>query len=77
MNKIELLLYNTYNILNDDSYKSIFLKANCVPRVAEVMYFPHYGSYRVFDVIYHITDDRGINEENEIMFVTIKLIKLK
>ena len=47
--------------------------ADCVPRVNEFLHFPHYGSFKVKDIVYRISDDDNYvwNCNDRLMWVEV------
>ena len=63
-------------IVREVNFKSedrilISFKSDVIPRIGEFLYLPHFGKYKVFEIIHHITDD---NIENNInMWVELEV----
>ena len=49
--------------------------ADAVPRINEIIYFPHYGQYKVKDVRYYISDDT--KDSNKLMWIDILAEEMK
>ena len=60
-----------------DSEYFITYTSNIIPRKDEILYFIHYGAYKVIDVIYRISDDNINEEDNKIMWIELKVEKFK
>ena len=60
----------------DENSRSIYpivqFSAFTPPRVGEIIYAPHHGSYKVTKITYHISDDCD-KFKNRILFVDIKM----
>ena len=50
--------------------------SNNIPRVGDILHFPHFGSFRVKSVVYRISDD-GWVDENRLMYVELFVEKYK
>ena len=53
--------------------RELHYKSNIIPRIDELVYFPHHGTFRVKKIVYHISDD--CENDNELMWVEIHVIK--
>ena len=45
-------------------------KSNQIPRIGDILYFPHFGSFKVNNVVYHIADDAGL-DGNRLMWIEV------
>ena len=61
----------------DSEHPIITYTSNIIPRKDEILYFVHYGTYKVIDVIYRISDDNDYEEDNKIMWIELKVEKIK
>lgn len=48
---------------------AIAYESNQIPRVGDILYFPHFGGFRVKSVVYRISDDSGLG--NKLMWVEL------
>jgi len=62
------------DIYDNPSREKIKYSSEHIPRVGEILHFPHIGGFKVKDVAYEISDD---SEENTIMWVEVYVDKLK
>ena len=68
--------YKINGYVKDD--KSFYVSKCCeytseiIPHIGECICLPHKGSYRIFDVVYHISDD-GNEYDNRIMMIDLFL----
>lgn len=46
--------------------------SDIIPRIGEHIILPHKGTYKILEIIYHVTDDRK-EYDNELMFVSLYL----
>ena len=49
---------------------AIAYKSNYIPRMGDIIHFPHFGGFRVKSVAYRIADDAGI-DGNRLMWVEL------
>ena len=49
---------------------AIAYKSNYIPRMGEILHFPHFGGFRVKSVAYRIADDSGL-DGNKLMWVEL------
>ena len=57
------------NSINERAlYEKIKYNSEHIPRVGEILHFPHLGSFRVKDIAYRISDD---SDSNEVMWVEV------
>ena len=61
----------------DSEHPIITYTSKIIPRKDEILYFVHYGAYKVIDIIYRITDDNDIEEDNKIIWIELKVEKSK
>ena len=63
-------------VVRESSFKNskilITFYSNTIPRIGELIYFPHFGKFRVFEVIHHISDD---SENNKCMWIELEVWK--
>lgn len=45
-------------------------KSNQIPRTGDILHFPHFGGFRVKNVVYRIADDSGL-DGNRLMWVEL------
>lgn len=45
-------------------------KSNQIPRMGDILHFPHFGGFRVNSVVYRISDDSGL-DGNKLMWVEL------
>ena len=45
-------------------------KSNQIPRTGDILHFPHFGGFRVKNVVYKISDDSGL-DGNKLMWVEL------
>ena len=55
-------------------YEKIKYNSEHIPRVGEILHFPHLGGFRVKDIVYRISDD---TYENEVMWVEVYVENIK
>lgn len=55
-------------------YEKVKYNSKYIPRVGEILHFPHLGGFRVKDIVYRISDD---TDSNEVMWVEVYVEKLK
>lgn len=48
--------------------------SDIIPKKDEILYFPHFGSYKIEKIIYNISDDTLYNK---LMFIDIYTSKVK
>lgn len=48
--------------------------SDVIPRKNEILYFPHFGSFKVKNIIYRISDDNN-KDENKLMWIDIYVNK--
>lgn len=48
-------------------------KSNIIPRKDEILFFPHFGSFIVKEVIHHISDDS--EDKNKLMWININALE--
>lgn len=62
------------DVCEEPSREKIKYKSEHIPRVGEILHFPHLGGFKVNDVVYRMSDDR---ETNTIMWVEVYVEKFK
>ena len=62
-----------YKIVVNDLDETIFLTYNSsvVPCRGECLHFPHFGAFRVIDVIHRVADDAPKDRDNDLMWIDI------
>ena len=53
-----IYIYESYE---NTKYEKVKYSSEHIPRIGETLYFSHFGSFKVKDVIYHISDDSSAN----------------
>ena len=53
--------------------RTIHYKSNIIPKINEFIYLPHFGTFEVKKIVYHISDD--CEDNNELMWVDIYVNK--
>ena len=48
--------------------------SDVVPRKNEILYFPHFGSFKVEKIVYRISDDNN-KDENKLMWIDVYVNK--
>lgn len=60
------------SIRNVDGSLFRYYKANVVPHSGDFLYFPHFGTYKIISVIFHISDDApNRNDLESVMFIDV------
>ena len=49
-------------------YREIQYESNIMPRENEILYFPHFGTFKVNRVVYRISDD---TRHNKVMWIDV------
>ncbi len=69
------MIYVYENSINERTSNEIIrYNSEHIPRVGEILHFPHLGGFRVKDIVYRISDD---SYSNEVMWVEVYVEKLK
>ena len=55
-----------------DSYPILQYSSPIIPKIGEIIYSPHKGSFMIKDIVYHISDDRE-GFDNKVLFVELKV----
>lgn len=64
-------------IIDLDGHVFISYKSNVVPRKGEIVYFSHFGAFRVISVVHDISDDAPNKDDNSLLFVSIIIDRRK
>ena len=67
---------NKIAVCDKDEEVIMVYKANAVPRIGELINFPHRGSFRILEVAYRISDDNRWAEDELLMYIEV-IIDLK
>ena len=51
--------------------RTFYYTSDIIPRKNEILYFPHFGSFKVKNIIYRISDDNNKKDENKLMSIDI------
>ena len=54
--------------------RTFYYTSDIIPRKNEILYFPHFGSFKVKNIIYRISDDNN-KDENKLMWIDIYVNK--
>ena len=68
------MIYVYKNDINERPlHEMIKYSSRHIPRVGEILHFPHLGGFRIENVAYEISDD---SESNEAMWISVFVKKL-
>lgn len=66
----EIYIYHNLNEVYFLSYK-----ASIIPRIGEIVYFPHHGSFNVKKILHSITDDAPCGKDNVLAWIEVEVEK--
>jgi len=55
-------------------YRTLHYASDVIPRKNEILYFPHFGNFKVEKIVYRISDDNN-KDENKLMWIDIYVNK--
>ena len=55
-------------------YRAFYYTSDIIPRKNEILYFPHFGNFKVEKIVYRISDDNN-KDENKLMWIDIYVNK--
>ena len=62
---------NTIAICNTNENVIATYKSDAVPRVGELINFPHRGSFRILEVAHRVSDDTGWREDEMLLYIEV------
>lgn len=69
------MIYVYENSINERAlHEKVKYNSEHIPRVGEILHFPHLGGFRVKDIVYRISDD---TDSNEVMWVELYVENIK
>ena len=62
---------NTIAICDKDENVIVTYKFDVVPRVGELINFPHKGTFRILEVAHRVSDDASWREDERLLYIEV------